>query len=111
MIDDVQVSVKGIDFDVWFFMMFCGNEDCYFIELWVNYYVIIIFFLELKDCGWFDCVDDLRVYFVNWIVLLYMWQFLFNIVWIVLVQLLLFQISDMVVYFQEGLLLVFDDFF
>lgn len=111
MTDDLQVNFKGVDLDARFFVALRGNDGCHFVEPRTNHHAMIIFSPALRDRGWFDHVDDLRVHVANRPALLHTRQLLLDILRTASMQPRLFEATEVAAHLQEGLLLALDDLF
>lgn len=111
MSDDLRASSSGVDLDSRFFMGLRGNHDCHFVEPQINHHAVIMFSPALRDRGWFDRADALRVRIANPAAHLYARQLVLDVLRTASVEPHMFETTEAASHLQEGLLLACDDLF
>ncbi|UVO39806.1 helix-turn-helix domain-containing protein [Bradyrhizobium arachidis] len=111
MSDDLRASSSGMDIDSRFFIGLRGNHHCHFVEPQINHHALLMFPPTLKDRGWFDRPDALRVRVADTAAHLYARELVKDILRIASIEPHLFEISEVAAHLQEGLLLALDDLF
>ncbi|QQO17631.1 AraC family transcriptional regulator [Bradyrhizobium diazoefficiens] len=111
MTDDLRASSSGMDLDSRFYVALRGNHDCHFVEHHTNHHALIMFSPALRDRGWFDCADALRVRIADPAAHLHARQLVLDILRTASVNPHMFETREVAAHLQEGLLLAFDDLF
>ncbi|QOZ52689.1 helix-turn-helix domain-containing protein [Bradyrhizobium sp. CCBAU 53338] len=111
MSDDLRASSSGMDIDSRFFIGLRGNHHCHFVEPQINHHALLMFPPTLKDRGWFDRPDALRVRVADTAAHLYARELVKDILRIASIEPHLFETSEVAAHLQEGLLLALDDLF
>jgi AraC family ethanolamine operon transcriptional activator len=111
MMDDVEVTAKGMHLESHLILAMRGNDDGHFIEPKTNLHAMIIFSNELADRSWFDRPDKLQAFAVKRAALLHAREFLLGILRTAAAEPQLFEQAEVARHLQEGLLLAFDELF
>jgi AraC family ethanolamine operon transcriptional activator len=88
-----------------------GNHHCHFVEPQINHHALILFSPTLRDRGWFDRADTLRVRIADPASHLYARQLVQDILRTASVDPHMFETKEVAAHLQEGLLLALDDLF
>jgi AraC family ethanolamine operon transcriptional activator len=111
MTDDLRASSSGLDIDSRFFISMRGSHHCHFVEPKINHHALIMFSPTLRDRGWFDRADTLRVRIADPASHLYARQLVQDILRTASVDPHMFETKEVAAHLQEGLLLALDDLF